>query len=132
MKIVIILDAALPRGVMANASAALAMSCSVKNPGLVGDDVLDAGAGVHPGLLMKPVAVLSSDRGGLKTLRERALSTGVSVIGFTEIARRAGSYAEYIENMSETDPHDLEYLGLCIFGEKAKVAGLTGALPLVK
>ncbi len=132
MKIVIVLDSSLPAGVMANTSAALAMTCPVMIPGLIGDDVLDAGGGLHPGILMKPVAVLSSDRKELKELRERALLSGLSVIGFTEVARKSKSYSEYTEKMSGTEPDALEFLGVCIFGEKSIVSGLTGALPLVK
>ena len=63
MKIVIVLDEKLPAGIMANTSAALAMSCSLKIPGLIGEDAKDADMNIHPGLLTVPVPVLCGCRG---------------------------------------------------------------------
>ncbi|HOP63400.1 MAG TPA: DUF2000 domain-containing protein [Spirochaetota bacterium] len=132
MKIVIVLDETLAAGVMANTAAALAMSCSTKIPGLIGRDVRDADMNTHPGLLTRPVTVLSAEGKKLQQIKESAVQADLEVIGFTDVARRSKSYDAYIESMSTTGSDELEYLGLCVFGDRKKVTGITGALPLVK
>ncbi len=132
MKIVIILDDNLPAGVMANTAAALAMSCSLKIPGIVGEDVQDADMQIHPGLLTTPVAILSSNGKNLVNLKNAAEAADLGVIGFTDIARKSRSYKDYIKLMSAAGAGELNYIGICIYGEKSKVTGITGALPLVK
>ncbi len=132
MKIVIVLDEKLPAGIMANTSAALAMSCCRKIPGIIGKDVTDADMNIHPGLLTMPVPVLSSNAEQLGEIKRTASDAGLDVIGFTDIAARSRSYDSYIESMASSGSADLKYLGLCIFGDTGKVRSITGALPLVK
>lgn len=132
MKIVIVLDEKLPAGIMANTAAALAMSCSLKIPGLIGEDAKDADMNIHPGLLTVPVPVLSSNNKKLGEIKRAASDAGLDVIGFTDIAARSRSYDSYIESMASACSADLNYLGLCIYGDTGKVRSITGALPLVK
>lgn len=133
MKIVIILDKNLPAGLMANTSAALAMSCSGKIPGIVGPDIPDADTELHPGLLTIPIPVLSSTSEGLREIKVSVKKfPGLNVIGFSDIAQKSKTYDSYAGRLLRTRSHELNYLGLCIFGSAESVKSLTGSLPLLK
>ncbi len=132
MKIVIVLDRELPAGLLANAAAVLAFSAARHLPGGVGHDLWDADGGLHPGITNLPIPMLACERSGLEVLRQRAQAQGVGCIDFSRTAQRAKRYDEYEDALKAMKGSDLEYLGLCLYGEAVAVKGLTGHLPLVK
>ena len=133
MKIVIVLDESLPRGLLANTAAALALSMAGNLPDVVGEDVHDADNNLHPGLLNTPIPVLGTERAVLKEIREKAgMTADVQMLSFSDVAQKSRSYESYRQSLSQTGEKDLNYLGLCIWGEKKAVSRLTGSLPLIK
>ena len=131
-KYVIVLDRELPAGLAANACAVLSASVGAREPRLRGSDVPDASGGLHQGITRLPIAVLTTDQARLREIRARAHAAELWVVGFTRTAQRSKHYAHYAERMSGTPDHDLEYLGIALFGDKPLVAGLTGDLPLLR
>ncbi|HNX31318.1 MAG TPA: DUF2000 domain-containing protein [Holophaga sp.] len=131
MKIVIVLDRNLPAGVLANAAAVLAFSSARHLPQGVGQDLLDADGGLHPGITNLPIPVLACEGERLADLRRQALeSPGVGCVDFSEAAQRARRYEDYEARLKVSREGDLRYLGLCLFGESTRVKRLTGNLPL--
>jgi hypothetical protein len=133
MRVAIIVDRDLPRGLLANCAAALAFSVSPRVPGGVGPDARDGSGGEHKGITSVPIPILASDRSGLKEIRDRAAGLeGVSVLDFTTIAQGSLTYDEYVEALAAAPAEELAYIGLCVFGETAGVRKATGSLPLLR
>jgi hypothetical protein len=132
MKIVIVIDRALPAGPAANAAAALAFSVSPSMPDCVGGEVRDAGRQIHPGITNIPLPILCCGSEELAALRREAVGReGLACVDFSDIAQRSKNYADYAKSMGAASPEAIGYLGLCIFGEDAAVRSLTGSLPLL-
>lgn len=132
MKLVIVLDRALPLGLLANAAAVLAFSASRSIPGGVGRDTEDADGEAHAGITQLPIPVLACETGQIKGLRDRARDEGLLCIDFSDVAQRAKNYEDYAAELKSRSGSELAYLGLCIYGESDSVRRLTGNLGLVK
>jgi len=132
MKIVIVLDRALPLGLLANAAAVLGFSASKAIPDGVGRDVVDADGGIHKGITRVPIPILACDGDLLPGLRQQAAETeDVECIDFCDVAQRAKRYDEYAARLEHCKNPELSYLGLCIFGDPAMVKRLTAHLNLL-
>ncbi|TCN34005.1 DUF2000 domain-containing protein [Sinorhizobium americanum] len=130
-----VIDQTLPRGLMANAAAILAMTLGKERPDLIGHAVHDADGNCHQGITTIVMPMLMSDAGGLMELKVRAAAqetSGLGMIGVTETAQRAKSYEAYELSIGEVRHGDLRYLGLCLHGPAKLVRSLTGDLPLMK
>jgi hypothetical protein len=109
------------------------MSCSGKIPGIVGADLSDADSELHPGLLTRPIPVLSSTAEGLREIKSASKKySGLEVTGFSDVAQKSKTYGSYTEKLSCTRSSHIKYLGLCIFGNEESVKSLTGSLPLIR
>lgn len=130
-----IIDQGMPRGLIANTAAILAMTLGKEQPDLIGHAVLDADGNRHQGITTIVMPILMSDADGLMELRKRAASqetSGIEVIDVTEAAQRAKSYDAYELGIGEMRHEHLRYLGLCLHGPARLVRSLTGDLPLMK
>lgn len=135
MKCVMILDGALPAGILANTASALALSLGSHVPGLVGPDLTDKTGFRHRGITAVPIPVLESTREEMKSLNERLRSEedgALVVLGFNTVAQRCHRYEQYVERLSETESEALEYLGLCIYGPRKRVDRLCGRMKLLR
>ena len=70
-KCVMIIDAELPVGLIANTSAILGVTLGKHFPDQVGTDVLDATDKIHLGIIKIPIVMLKGDKDDLKELRKR-------------------------------------------------------------
>jgi hypothetical protein len=132
MKIEIVLDRALPLGLLANAVAVLAFSASKNISDGVEQEVVDADGGIHKGITKIPIPILACDGSLLPGLRLQAAATeGVECIDFCDVAQRAKRYDEYVAKLERSKNPGLNYLGICIFGESAKVKHLMAHLSLL-
>ena len=130
-KCVIVLDADLPLGLIANTAAVLALSLGSRLP-IVGPDNQDASGSLHSGLTKIPVPILRSDASSLKALREKATALeGVFVVDVTDAAQTTTNYQDYTQKLAGSTAESLRYLGLALFGPKKSVNKLVGALPLL-
>ncbi len=132
-KCVIIIDEALPVGEIANTAAILGITLGGRISGSIGADVRDSAGNSHIGIIKFPVPVLKANREALKSLRFKLYDrqfSDLTAADFTDLAQSCKTYDEFIDKMSYS--RELSYIGLAIFGDKRKVAKLTGSLPLMK
>ncbi|APG87270.1 hypothetical protein SAMCCGM7_pC0064 (plasmid) [Sinorhizobium americanum CCGM7] len=86
-----VIDQTLPRGLIANAAAILAMTLGKERPDLIGHAVHDADGNCHQGITTIVMPMLMSDAGGLMELRIRAAAqeaSGLGMIGRNGAARQ--------------------------------------------
>jgi hypothetical protein len=74
MKCVIVVDPTLPVGLLANASAVLAMSIGSQIQGIIGEDVPDRDGSLHRGITRVTVPVLKGDAKRIRSLRDRLVN----------------------------------------------------------
>lgn len=134
-KCVMIIDAELPIGIVANTSAILGITLGKHIPEQVGDDVIDASNLSHLGIITIPVTMLRGDKEILKDLRQRLYGSEFSdlvVVDFSDVAQGCNIYSEYVAKATTTSEQDHNYFGIAIYGNKKKVNKLTGFMPLLR
>lgn len=135
MKCVMVIDAELPIGVIANTSAILGVTLGKLVPEQVGDDVVDATGKTHLGIISIPIAMLKGNKGSLKELRKQLYCLEFSdliVVDFSDVAQCCQKYSEYFAKAASVLEEDHNYFGIAIYGNKKKVNTLTGFLPLLR
>jgi len=130
-KCVIVVDKALPIGLLANATAVLGVSLGRLAIESVGPDVDDAAGVSHRGITTIPIAVLGATSADVLAIASaaRALSD-VVVVDFTDAAQTSKSYADYTTG-TRSDA-ELRYLAVLLYGDKAAITQLTSSLPLLR
>lgn len=134
-KTVLVADATLPTGVLANTAAILGITLGARLPQIVGPDVSDGSGVLHPGITVLPLPVLKGDPLCLRQLRERLkepVFQEVYVADFSDVAQHCQRYEDYIVRAGQTAEADFTYLALLLSGPKALVNKLTGNLPLLR
>ena len=130
-----VIDSALPLGLIANTAAMLGISIGKLHPKIVGADVTDATGLVHTGISTYPISMLKGDETLLRDLRLRLYEpefAGLTVVDFSDVAQKINVYADFVQKASETPEREHAYYGIALFGEKKKVNRLTGMLPLLR
>lgn len=134
-KCVMILDEALPPGLIANTAAIMGISIGKEMPEIVGRDVTDQAGSRHPGIITFPVPVLKAAPAAIREIRRKLCQpefSGLTAVDFPNLAQGSKTYEEYMEKMSSVPVEELQYLGIAICGEKKKVTQLTGNLALLR
>lgn len=134
-KCVIVINEDMPIGIIANTAAILGITLGMKNPSVVGCDVMDADHNIHSGIIEFPVPILKSSKNLLNKLNETLNDKyfdDLTVVDFTDLAQSCKTYEEYISKMEDTMTQALNYIGILICGNKKKVNKLTGNLPLLR
>ena len=134
-KCAMIIDAALPVGVIANTAAILGVTLGKQFPELVGPDVLDASNRKHLGIVTIPVPILNGSSDALRDLRAQLLHadfSDVAVVDFSDVAQKINVYADFVQKSLETPESEHHYYGIALFGDKKKINRLTGMLPLLR
>lgn len=134
-KCVMIIDAALPLGYIANTSAMLGVTIGKRLPQIVGVDVTDASDRTHLGISTYPISMLKGSEELLKDLRLRLFEpefSELTVVDFSDVAQKINVYEEYVQKAAETPEREHAYYGIALFGDKKKVNRLTGMLPLLR
>ena len=135
-KCVMIIDAALPLGEIANAAAVLGITLGGKIPEAVGENVSDGAGNSHIGVIKIPVPILKASREDIGKLRLKLYDRNnqqfgdITVVDFTDLAQSCRTYDEFVDRMSYTP--SLDYIGLALYGDKQKINKLTGNLPLLR
>jgi hypothetical protein len=135
MKCVIVVDPTLPVGLLANASAVLAISIGNQIRDMVGEDVLDQDGSVHRGITQVTVPVLKGDAQRIRGLRDRLVNLGngdLFFVDFCDLAQQSRDYGHYATQMRKTPSDGLNYLGIAICGPDKVVTSLTGNLGLLR
>lgn len=133
-KCVLLIDESLPTGLIANTATILGMSLGKENPELVGPHVVDADNRKHTGIIYIPAPILKSNKQDLFDLREKLYEEEfeeLDIVDFTDVSQRLKNYDQYIEKFGRTNPEDIGYLGIGLYGDKKVINKLTGSLPLL-
>ncbi|MEU0156998.1 DUF2000 domain-containing protein [Micromonospora fulviviridis] len=131
-KIVMVVRDGLAPHVATNAAAVLGLSLGGRLPHVLGADGKDASGGVHAGLNTHPVPVVTAPAEQLANLHSKARARdGITAVGFTEVARHARDYANYLDDLATTPDSDLEYVAVALFGPRNRVTALTKRFPLL-
>jgi len=132
MRCVTVIDSALPIGNAVNAAAVMALTMGKRQPQLAGEAFVDASGHPHPGLIPTGIAVLGAPAEDLARLRDKALAAGLAVVDFPVQGQQTTDYAEFQRLVSETNPAELRYLGVMIYGAKKSVARIVGRYGLLR
>jgi hypothetical protein len=131
-KLVLVVRSDLDASSAVNAAVVVGLSLGGRLPHLLGDDGKDASGRVHAGLNPNPVPVLAATADQLHDLHDRARARDeLTVVGFTETARLARDYDDYLRALSETPGGDVEQVAVAIFGPRNRVTALTKRFPLL-
>ena len=85
----------------------------------------DKDGGKHPNISHFPFIVLKTDNSNqIRTVRTEALSRGIPFTDFTS-TMTIGSSIQQQENTRQTVEGELEYFGICLFGETAVLKEFT-------
>lgn len=132
MRCVVVVDDTLPIGKAANATAVLALTMGARQSHLVGEPLIDSAGNQHPGLIPIGIPVLGAPAADLPSLRDRAKQVGLEVIDFPIHGQQTNNYAEFRKMVGETDPDQIRYLGVMVYGEKKKVSRIVGKYSLLR
>jgi hypothetical protein len=132
-KMVVVIAAEAPVGVALNTAALLGIALGHHHDDTVGADAPDASGAVHIGMSKHPIPVLRAPADHLRVLRDQAAAREeLTVHDMNQVAQQSRTYDQFLATMSGTKPEDLEYYGLAIYGPRASVDSLTGALALYR
>ncbi len=134
-KCVIVVDENLPLGIIANTTAVLGITLGQRRPEIVGEDVTDASAREHAGVVMVPVPILGGDGEKLRDLRRRLYEDefdDLIVVDFSNVAQSCKTYDEYKDKVAAAPEGGHDYFGIALLGDKKTVNRLTGSMPLLR
>lgn len=134
-KCVMVINAELPLGLIANTAGILGVTLGKLAPQIVGEDVVDQSGNSHRGVVAIPIPILSVSREKLKMIREQLYQQEFSdliVVDFSDVAQSCKNYPEYIEKAAAVTEEEITYFGIGIYGSKKRVNKLTGDLPLLR
>ncbi|MEZ8965984.1 DUF2000 domain-containing protein [Vibrio breoganii] len=95
-------------------------------------DYQDMDGNVHPSLSHYPFIVLKADNSNkLRKVRDEAISRNIKFTDFTSSMIEGGS-VEQQQRTKETKEADLEYLGVCLFGDTDVLREITKKFSLYK
>lgn len=134
-KCVMVIDEALPLGMIANTAGIMGITLGKHLPETVGPEVLDKSGCSHLGIIQIPVPVLKAGREKIKEMRQRLYQpefASLIVVDFSDVAQSCNIYDDYIEKAAAVEESSFAYFGIGICGEKKLVNKLTGSLPLLR
>lgn len=127
-KFVAVLNKKIPSGVLMNALAHMAagLGGGYNNiPEMRFDSYFDQNGGEHKSISDHPFIVLQADNSNqIRTLRNEFIAAGIHFVDFTN-TMTVGTYLEQKERTKNTPEEQLEYYGICAFGDKVTISQLT-------
>ncbi len=134
-KCVMVIDGALPLGLIANTAAVLGATLGKVVEGMIGHDLVDNEGNRHLGITTVPIPILKADRERIREIRMACNAPEMAelvVVDFCDAAQRTKTYADYERELASTPAGELAYLGVALYGDQKKVNRLTGNLPLLR
>ena len=127
-KFVAVLNKKIPVPNLMNALGHMAagLSASYKDiPEMRFDSYFDKDGGNHKNISDNPFIILAADNSNkIRTLRNFLIEKNIHFVDFTS-TMTVGTYVEQQQRTKETPELELEYYGVCLFGEINKVNELT-------
>ncbi|MCK2241949.1 MULTISPECIES: DUF2000 domain-containing protein [unclassified Crossiella] len=131
IKWVMVVDAELPAGLIANATACLGAVIGRALPNVLGPDTKDGSGSVHPGLPWLGCPILAADAAALTRIRAKAEDRpDIFVADMSELAQTSRVYDEYQDTLAGTE--DIRYRAITIAGPRNRIDKLVGGLPLLR
>lgn len=130
-KCVLVIDKALPQGLIANTAAVLTLSLGKLHPELIGADNINNDGEVHTGITSIPIPILASSSESIKAIRG-SLKDEATLVDFSNVAQSTKNYQDYSEKLAATKAEDIEYLGIAVYGTKKIINKYTGNLGLIR
>lgn len=127
-KFVAVLNKKVPIGNLMNALGHMAVGLAGSTPSLPEmrfDNYFDKDGSKHPSISDNPFIILSADNSNqIRNLRNELIAAGIHFTDFTS-TMTVGTYIEQQEKTKQTPEAELEYYGICFFGPKEVLNGLT-------
>ena len=127
-KFVAVLNKKIPVPNLMNALGHMSEGLSASYPNLPEmrfDSYIDRDGGNHNSISDNPFIILSADNSNkIRTLRNSLLEKGIHFVDFTS-TMTVGTYIEQQLRTKATPELELEYYGICLFGEINQVNELT-------
>ncbi len=124
MKCVMIVNEDLPRGIIANTTAALGISLASNESNLIGSNLLDGNGREHKGITNVPIPILALTANEVKDLYDKLLDgddKDLRVIGFNDVAQKSHHYEDYAIKLEKSSKDDIGYLGMCFMVRKKRI-----------
>lgn len=127
-KFVAVLNKKIPVNLLMNALGHMAAGLSASYPNIPEmrfDNYIDKDGGNHKSISDNPFIVLAADNSNkIRALRNSLIEKNIHFVDFTS-TMTVGTYLEQQQKTKETPELNLEYYGLCLFGEMNQVNELT-------
>lgn len=90
----------------------------------------DKNGGIHPNISHFPFIIVKADNSNqVRKIRNQAIEKGITFTDFTS-TMTVGTSEDQIKRTAETSEEELEYFGICLFGDAEELKALTGKLSL--
>lgn len=134
IRLAIIVNPALPIGLVANTVGAVCVGLGARMPGLGATQLADRRARRIDVSANRPVPVLQADGETIRAIMLKALPAADerAVVPFPAFARSLHVFAEYGVSMPERDLAEEEVDGLGLAGATKWIRSLTGSLKLLR
>lgn len=127
-KFIAVLSKKVPVGLLMNALGHMAAGLSVSYPNtpeMRFDSYFDKNGGEHKSISDHPFIILVADNSNqIRTLRFVLMDAGITFVDFTS-TMTVGTYLDQKERTRNTPETELEYYGICMFGDKNQLTLLT-------
>lgn len=127
-KFVAVLNKKIEVGSLMNALSHMAAGLVASYPEIPAmrfDSYVDKDGGEHSSISDHPFIILRADNGSqIRTLRQELQSQAIHFVDFTS-TMTVGTYVEQKERTRQTLEAELEYYGICAFGNAARLSELT-------
>jgi hypothetical protein len=132
-KLVAVMNKSIEPGKLMNALAhmCIGLGASLGKDPLRLCDYRDSAGGSHPFISEMPFMVLAENSNKIRKLREAAIEKNLIFNDFTD-TMTIGTYQEQLEKTAKTNPEDLVYFGIVLFGPWDEVTELTRKFSLWK
>jgi len=92
-------------------------------------DYADADGGAHPVSGLSLIVLRADNSNKIRTARQRAIDENILFVDFTE-SMTGDTYVEQLQRTKSLRESELNYYGICMFGEKEKIDGFTSRFSL--
>ncbi|MDP1836750.1 MAG: DUF2000 domain-containing protein [Chlamydiales bacterium] len=132
-KLVAIMNEKIEPGVLMNALAhmCIGFGAHLGAEALQLIDYIDADGNRHPNISKMPFIILKANSNKIRNLRISSVQEGIEYAVFTN-TMTIGSWQDQVEKTKITKELDLNYYGIVLFGDWAKVTELTKKFSLLK
>ncbi|MEK8169624.1 DUF2000 domain-containing protein [Streptomyces sp. M19] len=132
LKWVVVVDPALPAGLVANATACLAAAVGKALPNCWGPTGRTPRAPYTRAALGGLLGAVRPGGADRRAARQAAAKEGLLVVDMPEAAQTSRVYDAYLESLAATPGADLRYYAVSVVGPRNKVDKLVGRLPLLR